>query len=47
MKKNIRYLMKLFQIKCLLNVCQHSTNCDICQITKQNIKNSDVVVLLG
>ena len=33
--------------KCLSHVCHHSTNCDICQITKQNIKNSDIEFLLS
>lgn len=33
--------------ECLSNVCQHSTNCDICQKTKQNIKKYDVEFLVS
>ena len=33
--------------KCLSKICNHSANCDICQTTKQNIKNSDVEFLLS
>ena len=41
--------MKLFQTKVFFfsHVCQDSANCEICQTTKQNIKNSDIEFLLS
>ena len=33
--------------KCFSHVSQHSANCEVCQITKQNIKNSDIEFLLS
>ena len=33
--------------KCLSKICNHSANCDICKTTKQNIKDSDVGLLLS
>ena len=33
--------------KGILGICNHSANCDICQTTKQNIKNGDVEFLLS